>query len=381
MRVARTHWRISRIGISSSVVCIFLHALRFGRTSSISLFCSALDIFARGSACAPGRLTAGCRPAGISTCRSVERAPRRCGGAIDITDPEDARLALYRLPEKRNPVEYNRQVDALTTRAIHEAALEMPSACNTDVHYSWDCLRRLQQAREAGKEITVSSVLVPAGTPEDLISLARIVSPDIYSVDRALMGQFSTEGSRNNFCHFVTAFPFSRPLKALRPPFLVLDDLESSHTIGQIIRTAYHFGVDSIVASGSTWKNLDGRACRVAMGWAYHMDFHFTDSVIGALQDLQAQGVRVYGAESSSSQGKPAAPHEPRGEGSWALVIGHEEKGLSREVAELCQTCMHVPQHREGSMNVAHSAAICLYEVAGLCPAPDIPGLTGSNDT
>ncbi|CAK9058017.1 unnamed protein product [Durusdinium trenchii] len=47
---------------------------------------------------------------------------------------------------------------------------------------------------------------------------------------------------------------------------------------------------------------------------------------------------------------------------SWALVVGNEERGVSEEVLRCCNDFLRVPQVRGASLNVAHAAAICIYE-------------------
>jgi len=306
----------------------------------------------------------GCRPLP----ETVSRAVKRERAAVCLEIAEDTRAALYRVPEHRDLAECHRQEDLLRARAL--ADTEQPHSaepsCNVCVHYSWDCLRRLQSALEVGKKIAVGSVLVPKGTPDALLSLALDVSPETYMASKELIqSEFSPEGSRKGFCQCVVAFPVSRALVAMQPPFIVLNNVACSHTIGQILRTAYHFGLDAVVLSRSDWEHMDGRACRVAMGWAYHMDFHLVESMTESLSQLRDLGVELYAAEPSSPV--PVAPHQPPGNKKWALVIGSESSGLSPGVAELCHSLISVPLRRNGAMNIAHTAAICLYELHGLC--------------
>lgn len=98
------------------------------------------------------------------------------------------------------------------------------------------------------------------------------------------------------------------------------------------------------------------------MGWMYQMQFHLADSLPAALKSLQSRRVRVYGAENYFA--KPVAPHMPAGSCEWALVVGSEGEGLSSEVVATCDECVCVPQRQGKSLNVAHAASICLYELS-----------------
>eukprot|EP00928_Gymnodinium_smaydae_P079774 TRINITY_DN63626_c0_g1_i1.p1 TRINITY_DN63626_c0_g1~~TRINITY_DN63626_c0_g1_i1.p1 ORF type:complete len:236 (-),score=54.03 TRINITY_DN63626_c0_g1_i1:240-947(-) len=162
---------------------------------------------------------------------------------------------------------------------------------------------------------------------------------------------------------FAVAFPVSAAaMAAMRPPFVVLDDLCSASNVGQILRTAYHFGVTSIVASRAAWNSLNGRACRVSMGWMYFMDFYLADPLPEALAELKRMGVRIYAAENQHAE--DVKPHEPFGDRRWALLLGHEGLGVSAAAAALSDAHVRIPQEQGLCLNVAHAAAICIYELS-----------------
>eukprot|EP00927_Polykrikos_kofoidii_P063154 TRINITY_DN57978_c0_g1_i1.p1 TRINITY_DN57978_c0_g1~~TRINITY_DN57978_c0_g1_i1.p1 ORF type:complete len:416 (+),score=45.71 TRINITY_DN57978_c0_g1_i1:80-1327(+) len=316
-----------------------------------------------------------------------------------VTDPGDPRVVLYRMRNRRDHREYQVQVHALAARALaaeaaaastDQARKELATRhnqenggslrdgskrvsrasaalshldCVVGVHYSWDCLRRLRQAHSAGRRVLLESILVPSCATSSLISLACEIAPIVYVAPLELIREeLSKDGSSlHDSCNFVVAYPAQRPLRDLKPPFLILDGVGSSQNVGQILRTAYHLGITSVVASRGAWNNLNGRACRVSMGWLYHMDFHLGEPLSDALHELRARGVSVYAAEEHFSS--PVAPHKPCENADWALAVGHEDIGVSAEVAALCDFRICVPQARGESLNVAHAAAICIYEL------------------
>ncbi len=48
----------------------------------------------------------------------------------------------------------------------------------------------------------------------------------------------------------------------------------------------------------------------------------------------------------------------------YALVFGHEVKGVSQEVMDACDTCIEIPQYgTKHSFNIAVSAGIVLWEL------------------
>ena len=216
------------------------------------------------------------------------------------------------------------------------------------------------------------------GAPAELRSLASAVAPTLYLSDPEILAEFRQDVPwiptdfmeskdarlfrRFDGCRFLVAFPCSIPIAEMVPPFVVLDGLNSASNVGQVLRTAYHLGVNSVIVSPGAWSCLNGRACRVSMGWFYRMSFHVARPLSKAIQELKQLGVCLYVAENQFSQ--PVAPHQPHGDRKWALVIGSEFSGVSEEIVQECDQRVCVPQQQGHSLNVAHACSICLYELS-----------------
>ena len=318
----------------------------------------------------------------------ASRSPsRRAGRVVSVVESEDERILLYKKRSERDCTAYDWQVRALAaaaerTQEVRPKRLKPLNQlnCIVDVHYSLECLRQLHEALLEGKQIHVDSVLLPQlGTPKEVLSLAVDVAPKVYMAEPHILAAFrqdvpwpelvdEKDGAtarlfrRFEGCRFLVAFPHSTPISEMEPPFVVLDGLNSSSNVGQILRSAYHLGINSVIASPSSWSCLNGRACRVSMGWFYRMNFHVGRPLSTSLKELKDRGVCLYAAENQFS--KPVSPHEPNGDPKWALVLGSEFSGVSKEVVELCDERVCVPQQQGHSLNVAHACSICLYELS-----------------
>ncbi|CAJ1361075.1 unnamed protein product [Effrenium voratum] len=332
---------------------------------------------------------------------------------VHITDRADPRIALYLRRDQRDCSVYDRQVRALAEAALKSQGFksamqeEASSAkeklkplskldCVVDVHYSQTCFEQLHQALVAGQKVYVDSVMLAHG--DESMEMALEVAPVVYLLPPDLVGEFrqdvpwsledAPQGTAGRLfrrfegCRFLVAFPCSSPLAQMKPPFVILDGLNSASNVGQVLRTAYHLGITSVVAAPGAWSCLNGRASRVSMGWFYRMSpsdlrtrlpyldvdvtssvcFHAARPLAAAIQELKELGVCIYGAENQFSD--PVAPHEPRGDHRWALVVGSEFKGVSQEILEMCDKKICVPQQQGQSLNVAHACSICLYELS-----------------
>jgi len=323
-------------------------------------------------------------------------------GIVEVVDDVgDPRLAIYRSRRHRDHSAYEAQVRDIASRALGTeesstaelnkslVSLRHLGGCVVDVHYTWDCLEQLKAAHEAGRSrACLDSAMVPEGTPAEYLALAAGLFPKVFVISRqAFVMEFGQDvpwesqaseasaggaqrspwrrfegGASQSSCRFALACPISPPLAALRPPYLVLDGLSSANNVGQILRTAFHLGVNSVVASRESWNCLNGRACRVSMGWLYWMDCHLAEESLPAtLGELRGLGVRIYAAENQFSE--PVSPHLPAGDRRWALVVGSEGSGISEAVVAACDARISVPQQQGKCLNVAHATSICLYEL------------------
>lgn len=291
-------------------------------------------------------------------------------GVAFLTDLRDPRLALYWQRRQQDPWECKRQESALARQAMGTSPAPSVSRDPEELgvliglHSSWECLQQLHKAQAAGRSVLVHSVLVSSLARDDLLETAAEVTPEVYAVEPQLIPthfQSRLAGLPALACSFVVACPVSKPLARLRPPLVVLDGLESPQSIGQILRTAAHLGVSSVVATPTSWSSLNGPAARSSMGALYNMDFHLATSLEDALRELQGLGVRAYVAESHSHG--PVQPHQPAGDKRWALILGSEDSGVSAASRRLSDARVCVPQRGGGSLSVAGAAAICLYEL------------------
>lgn len=293
--------------------------------------------------------------------RVAARTNRNCVLPIK-QGTNDSRLAIYKASEAsgKESLEYQR---ALQEEALKNAGAPSGTPCCVDVHYSWVCLERLQQALERGHCITVGSVLLPEAVSLEQLELSKKCSSLVFQAKSNLIDAgFAIKGSRKNFCRFVVAYPVSLDVSDMKAPFIVIDNISSSHCLGQVLRTAYHFGIDSVILSGTAWKHIDSRAMRVSVGWGYHMSFHLASSVANALRSLQSRGTKLFAMCEDPSAETIRTVKSLKLTSSWALLLGCHSLSGELELSRVRIPCAL----SSGMLDAAHAAAICLYELSGL---------------
>jgi tRNA (guanosine-2'-O-)-methyltransferase len=141
---------------------------------------------------------------------------------------------------------------------------------------------------------------------------------------------------------------------------LLLDDLQTPFNVGAIVRTAAAERVEHLYLSGATVAPTHTKAHKLSMGTERFVAWTAFERTVAAIDAVKDAGYRLVGVELA----KGAVPlHEAELGDAVCLAVGHEERGLSNEVLAACDEIAFIPQlGRVASLNVAHAAAIAIYE-------------------
>lgn len=153
--------------------------------------------------------------------------------------------------------------------------------------------------------------------------------------------------------------PQQTNLDALDDEIIMLDEISSTENIGSIARSAAALGVNSYLLPKQGPHPYNRRSLRVSMGHMALLKTHLYDDIKGTIKSLQSLGYKVFAAEVNADAIKLQAINVPE---KWVIVMGHEGKGLSQDVVELCDTCVMI-EMAEGikSFNVAVAASLMMY--------------------
>jgi tRNA (guanosine-2'-O-)-methyltransferase len=141
---------------------------------------------------------------------------------------------------------------------------------------------------------------------------------------------------------------------------LLLDDLQTPFNVGAIVRSAAVERVEHLYLSGATVTPNHTKAHKLSMGSERFVTWDQYETTNEAIDAVKDAGYRLVGIELAET----AVPlHEATFGDDVCLALGHEERGLSKEVLAACDQLAFIPQlGRVASLNVAHAAAIAIYE-------------------
>ena len=141
---------------------------------------------------------------------------------------------------------------------------------------------------------------------------------------------------------------------------VLLDDLQTPFNVGAIVRTAAAERVEHLYLSGASASPTAMKAQKMAMGSDKYLEWTRHETAAAAVEAIKADGFRLVGIELAEG----AVPlHEAVLGSNVCLAVGHEDRGLSPTVLAACDEVAFIPQlGKVGSLNVAHAAAIAVYE-------------------
>lgn len=209
-------------------------------------------------------------------------------------------------------------------------------------------------------DIEVKSILATEQYYEEFQELIASKNiPILFVADKKEMEKIIGHKLHHN-CMMHGVRPPLAPLEELEDHVLMLDAISSSENIGAIARSAAALGVNSYLLPTQAPHPFGRRALRVSMGYASRLKISIYEDIFTTIQNLQAMGYRVFGAEvcaESIPLGKIDVPKK------WVLLMGHEGKGLSKELQDACDVLVEIEMMPEiKSFNVGVAASILMYK-------------------
>ncbi|MFO7616434.1 MAG: RNA methyltransferase [Bacteroidales bacterium] len=152
---------------------------------------------------------------------------------------------------------------------------------------------------------------------------------------------------------------------------VVLDNVRSLNNIGSIFRSCDAFLVEKLILCGISTPPPHRDIHKSALGAELSVDWQYLEQATDAVVSLKEQGYNVLAIEQTTGSislkqvGSSLSPPQTKGS-PIAIVLGHEIRGVSQEVVDLCDASVEIPQHgTKHSLNVAVAAGIVLWELIG----------------
>jgi 23S rRNA (guanosine2251-2'-O)-methyltransferase len=156
--------------------------------------------------------------------------------------------------------------------------------------------------------------------------------------------------------------PLGELLEREAPALLFLDGLTDPQNLGSLLRSADSAGFGGVVIPAHRSVGVTGAVRRVSAGAAEVVPVARVKNLGQAIDEAKGAGLWVLGLDEKATKDlwttDLATP--PVG-----LVLGSEDRGISRHISERCDELVSIPHAgRISSLNVAVAGAIAMFEVA-----------------
>ncbi len=154
--------------------------------------------------------------------------------------------------------------------------------------------------------------------------------------------------------------PPEAPAQLLEAPILVLDDISDPGNLGILLRIADWFGMPTVWISAASVDLFNPKVVRSAMGAHFHIKNIYKSDLEPLSRLLAENHIFCLGA---AIQGEHLGSIAPVGD-DWALVLGNEARGLSKQWQERLDRAVKIPGLGSAeSLNVSVAAGIILYQL------------------
>jgi len=147
------------------------------------------------------------------------------------------------------------------------------------------------------------------------------------------------------------------------PFMLVMDNIRSLHNIGSLFRTADAFRLEGIYLCGITATPPHREIHKTALGATDSVDWEYREETMDAISELKEKGYKVLSVE--QTEGAVLLDQVQLLENQkYALVFGHEIRGVDQQVVDMSDQCIEIPQYgTKHSLNISVAAGIVIWEL------------------
>lgn len=148
--------------------------------------------------------------------------------------------------------------------------------------------------------------------------------------------------------------------KSKYPLLLLLDSIQDPHNLGAIFRTAECAGVNGIIITTNQSSPITETVEKISAGAVSHLKICKVTNLVRTIEILKKENFWAVGSSLTNSKDYIAIDYKM----PVALVVGNEEKGIRKLVAENCDFLAHIPMNGKlESLNVSVATGIFLFEI------------------
>lgn len=140
---------------------------------------------------------------------------------------------------------------------------------------------------------------------------------------------------------------------------LILDNIQDPGNLGTIIRSSVAFDIDTIVLSPNTVDTYNPKVIRSTQGMIFYTNI-ITLKLKEFIDEIKTKNYTIFGTNVRNGKNIKEITLPEK----FALVLGSEGQGVSKEIESLCDDNIYIKMSSKcESLNVSVATSILLYEV------------------
>jgi len=149
-----------------------------------------------------------------------------------------------------------------------------------------------------------------------------------------------------------------------KTPFIVvLDNVRSLNNVGSVFRTSDAFVLEAIYLCGVSATPPNKEIHKTALGAEDSVVWKYFDETIVAIEELKNLGYKIISIEQTVDS-ISLENFEIDKNLKYAIVFGHEVKGVKQNVIDISDFCVEIPQFgTKHSFNISVSVGIVLWDL------------------
>ena len=261
---------------------------------------------------------------------------------VSISDPEDSRLADYRIVSDGELIK-RRGLFVAEGRLVVQRLIEDQRAV----------VRSLLLSEVAAQSLAHALVQLPAGTPVYVCERSAFPAITGFNVHRgclALAERLPDVG--------LDSLAASRAI-------VVLENVGNADNLGGVFRNAAAFGAGGVVLSPACCDPLYRKAIRTSMGATLRVPFARAEAWPAALERLRDHGLTIVALTPREPALSLAEFARSSSGARIALLVGAEGEGLSAQAETIADRRVRIPiQADVDSLNLAVATGIALARLS-----------------
>lgn len=209
------------------------------------------------------------------------------------------------------------------------------------------------------------------GSINKIYAMAREKKIPIGEVDRKKLDEMAEGKNHQGVVAMVNDFHYSEVediiafAKEKNKPgqIVILDEVQDSHNLGAIARSAYGAGFDGIIIPKHRAAQVNEGAYKASAGAIDKIKVARVTNISNTIKKLKDAGYWIYGLDMEGNE-----YYNTDLKGNVAIVVGNEGKGISPSILKNCDGAVKIPMSNPfDSLNASCAASIVIFEIQRQC--------------